>query len=156
MLHLTCMGHASFYSPGVSQLLLLDYLAGQFNHGFRRCMSLLWLWVTYGCSMARLIWARASGLLRPKPGVSRLFFTKSSFLVKAWCQKSVTEWFCFVSQHIRRESSKNEFTTIEASKAENRDLNRYRDVYPYDHSRVKLESCEETDYINASLVKVSH
>jgi protein tyrosine phosphatase len=44
---------------------------------------------------------------------------------------------------------------MEASKAENRDLNRYRDVYPYDHSRVKLESCAETDYINASLVKVS-
>ena len=57
-------------------------------------------------------------------------------------------------QHIRRESSKHDFTTLEASKAENRDLNRYRDVYPYDHSRVKLENCKETDYINASLVKV--
>lgn len=42
----------------------------------------------------------------------------------------------------------------EASRPENRSLNRYRDVYPYDHSRVKLEQAD-TDYINASLVKVS-
>lgn len=62
---------------------------------------------------------------------------------------------CMFFQQIRRDSSKNEFTTLEASKAENRDLNRYRDVYPYDHSRVKLESCSDTDYINASLVNVS-
>lgn len=36
----------------------------------------------------------------------------------------------------------------------NRNLNRYRDVSPYDHSRVKLENCEN-DYINASLVAVT-
>ncbi|XP_070691837.1 tyrosine-protein phosphatase non-receptor type 2a [Pempheris klunzingeri] len=35
----------------------------------------------------------------------------------------------------------------------NRNLNRYRDVSPYDHSRVKLEN-SENDYINASLVTV--
>ncbi|CAN9514045.1 unnamed protein product [Ophioblennius macclurei] len=35
----------------------------------------------------------------------------------------------------------------------NRNLNRYRDVSPYDHSRVKLKNCEN-DYINASLVSV--
>ncbi|KAM9807388.1 tyrosine-protein phosphatase non-receptor type 2a [Syngnathus typhle] len=35
----------------------------------------------------------------------------------------------------------------------NRNLNRYRDVSPYDHSRVKLAS-SENDYINASLVAV--
>ncbi|XP_028819936.1 tyrosine-protein phosphatase non-receptor type 2 isoform X2 [Denticeps clupeoides] len=34
---------------------------------------------------------------------------------------------------------------------ENRNRNRYRDVSPFDHSRVKLESTEN-DYINASLV----
>ncbi|CAG5885086.1 tyrosine-protein phosphatase non-receptor type 2 isoform 1-T2 [Menidia menidia] len=34
---------------------------------------------------------------------------------------------------------------------ENRTRNRYRDVSPFDHSRVKLESTEN-DYINASLV----
>ena len=31
---------------------------------------------------------------------------------------------------------------------------RYRDVYPYDHSRVSLSSVTNTDYINASLVTV--
>ncbi|XP_012727991.1 tyrosine-protein phosphatase non-receptor type 2a [Fundulus heteroclitus] len=35
----------------------------------------------------------------------------------------------------------------------NRNLNRYRDVSPYDHSRVKLEN-SDNDYINASLVAV--
>ncbi|XP_063735542.1 tyrosine-protein phosphatase non-receptor type 2a isoform X2 [Eleginops maclovinus] len=35
----------------------------------------------------------------------------------------------------------------------NRNLNRYRDVSPFDHSRVKLEN-SENDYINASLVMV--
>ncbi|KAM9310119.1 tyrosine-protein phosphatase non-receptor type 2a isoform 2-T2 [Pholidichthys leucotaenia] len=35
----------------------------------------------------------------------------------------------------------------------NWNLNRYRDVSPYDHSRVKLEN-SENDYINASLVEV--
>ncbi|XP_023669352.1 tyrosine-protein phosphatase non-receptor type 2-like isoform X2 [Paramormyrops kingsleyae] len=34
---------------------------------------------------------------------------------------------------------------------ENRNLNRYRDVSPYDHSRVKLKN-SENDYINASLI----
>ncbi|XP_055768242.1 tyrosine-protein phosphatase non-receptor type 2-like isoform X2 [Salvelinus fontinalis] len=36
---------------------------------------------------------------------------------------------------------------------ENQNRNRYRDVSPYDHSRVKLEK-SENDYINASLVMV--
>ncbi|XP_074639935.1 LOW QUALITY PROTEIN: tyrosine-protein phosphatase non-receptor type 2 [Gouania willdenowi] len=35
----------------------------------------------------------------------------------------------------------------------NRNLNRYRDVSPFDHSRVKLKNAEN-DYINASLVTV--
>ena len=33
-------------------------------------------------------------------------------------------------------------------------LSRYRDVYPYDHSRVPLSNVSSTDYINASLVSV--
>ncbi|XP_058133251.1 tyrosine-protein phosphatase non-receptor type 2 isoform X4 [Dasypus novemcinctus] len=36
---------------------------------------------------------------------------------------------------------------------ENRNRNRYRDVSPYDHSRVKLQNTEN-DYINASLVDI--
>lgn len=54
---------------------------------------------------------------------------------------------------IRRDSSVSEFPALEAAKPENRTFNRYRDVYPYDHSRVKLEDLDHTDYINASLVK---
>ena len=45
------------------------------------------------------------------------------------------------------------YDRAEASRPENRVLNRYRDVYPYDHSRVKLQH-PTTDYINASLVQV--
>ncbi len=58
-------------------------------------------------------------------------------------------------QDIRRDSVHHDFTTVEASRPQNRHLNRYRDVYPYDHSRVKLRDHSPTDYINASLVKVS-
>uniref|UniRef100_A0A2R8MDW5 protein-tyrosine-phosphatase n=1 Tax=Callithrix jacchus TaxID=9483 RepID=A0A2R8MDW5_CALJA len=36
---------------------------------------------------------------------------------------------------------------------ENRNRNRYRDVSPYDHSRVKLQNAEN-DYINASLIDI--
>ena len=46
-------------------------------------------------------------------------------------------------------------STADANKPENSFLNRYRDVKPYDHTRVKLETHHDTDYINASLVKVS-
>jgi Protein-tyrosine phosphatase len=52
-----------------------------------------------------------------------------------------------------REKSAN-FSITDAKKIENRDLNRYRDVNPFDHSRVQVTrgSCS---YINASLIKVS-
>ncbi|XP_018412332.1 PREDICTED: tyrosine-protein phosphatase non-receptor type 2 [Nanorana parkeri] len=40
-----------------------------------------------------------------------------------------------------------------AKNPENKNRNRYRDVNPYDHSRVKLQNVEN-DYINASLVVV--
>ena len=46
-------------------------------------------------------------------------------------------------------------STADANKPENSFLNRYRDVKPYDHTRVKLETHHDTDYINASLVRVS-
>ncbi|KAM4580179.1 tyrosine-protein phosphatase non-receptor type 2a [Odontesthes bonariensis] len=47
----------------------------------------------------------------------------------------------------------NEYSYKVAKLPVNRNLNRYRDVSPYDHSRVKLEN-SENDYINASLVTV--
>lgn len=50
---------------------------------------------------------------------------------------------------------KFDFTLLEAKKVKNKNLNRYRDVSPYDHTRIVLSkgSC---DYINASLVKVRY
>ncbi|MCL4124218.1 UNVERIFIED_CONTAM: hypothetical protein GTU68_058884, partial [Idotea baltica] len=37
--------------------------------------------------------------------------------------------------------------------APNKNLNRYKDVLPYDHSRIVLQGCN-TDYVNASLVEI--
>jgi len=67
--------------------------------------------------------------------------------------KTAGDWRNLYTQ-ICIESRKHNFTCIDALKVENRGLNRYRDVYPYDHSRVHLESHAATDYINASLVEV--
>jgi protein tyrosine phosphatase len=33
--------------------------------------------------------------------------------------------------------------------------NRYKDILPYDHSRVKLKDARDTDYINANYVELS-
>ncbi|XP_061571892.1 tyrosine-protein phosphatase non-receptor type 2a isoform X1 [Cololabis saira] len=54
-----------------------------------------------------------------------------------------------VYNEIRNQAS--EYPYRVAKLPANRNLNRYRDVSPYDHSRVKLEN-SENDYINASLV----
>ena len=62
----------------------------------------------------------------------------------------------FELQQIRHLSLNHDLTTLEANRPINRVLNRYRDVLPYDHSRVVLWDYEATDYINASLVEVSH
>lgn len=56
-------------------------------------------------------------------------------------------------QEIRNECNNYDYTYKEAKKVENKNLNRYRDVSPYDHSRVKLIR-GNSDYINASLVQV--
>lgn len=45
------------------------------------------------------------------------------------------------------------YSCTEAKKPQNKPLNRYRDVSPYDHSRVILQRSEK-DYINANLIKV--
>ncbi|PSN29557.1 Tyrosine-protein phosphatase non-receptor type 2 [Blattella germanica] len=54
-------------------------------------------------------------------------------------------------QHIRNECLNYDYTFLEARKTHNKNLNRYRDVSPYDHSRVVL-SRGPCDYINANLV----
>jgi len=53
-----------------------------------------------------------------------------------------------------REAKDQQFTTLESERSQNRGLNRYRDVNPYDHSRIVLRR-GSVDYINANLVKVS-
>ncbi|XP_060809415.1 tyrosine-protein phosphatase non-receptor type 61F isoform X2 [Amyelois transitella] len=58
-----------------------------------------------------------------------------------------------VYQKIGRECQSYPYTCIEAKKPQNKPLNRYRDVNPYDHSRIILKRCER-DYINANLVKM--
>jgi tyrosine-protein phosphatase non-receptor type 1 len=61
----------------------------------------------------------------------------------------------FCLQHIRNECLNYDYTFLEARKSQNKNLNRYRDVSPYDHSRVVL-SKGPCDYINANLVTVSY
>lgn len=60
-----------------------------------------------------------------------------------------------IYQEIKNEAAMQaideELSTAEARSAVNRNKNRYRDVSPYDHSRVKLSN---NVYINASLVEV--
>ncbi|XP_034104414.1 tyrosine-protein phosphatase non-receptor type 61F isoform X2 [Drosophila nasuta] len=52
-----------------------------------------------------------------------------------------------------REAKEQQFTTLESERSQNRGLNRYRDVNPYDHSRIILRR-GNVDYINANLVKL--
>uniref|UniRef100_A0A1Q3F3Z9 protein-tyrosine-phosphatase n=1 Tax=Culex tarsalis TaxID=7177 RepID=A0A1Q3F3Z9_CULTA len=65
--------------------------------------------------------------------------------------------WCGVFQEIRekseQEARQKDFSTDESKKTDNRRLNRYRDVSPYDHSRIVLKR-GNTDYINANLVKM--
>ncbi|XP_068632756.1 tyrosine-protein phosphatase non-receptor type 61F-like isoform X2 [Battus philenor] len=58
-----------------------------------------------------------------------------------------------VYQKIGRECQSYPYTCMEAKKPQNKRLNRYRDVNPYDHSRVILKRFEK-DYINANFVKM--
>ncbi|CAO1313321.1 unnamed protein product [Diamesa tonsa] len=63
-----------------------------------------------------------------------------------------------VYQNVKEKSEEqakiNNYTLNESKKIHNRRLNRYRDVNPYDHSRIILSKKGiDTDYINANLVK---
>ncbi|KAJ0184002.1 hypothetical protein K1T71_000425 [Dendrolimus kikuchii] len=61
--------------------------------------------------------------------------------------------WALVYQKIGQKCQAYEFTCLEAKKPQNKQLNRYRDVNPYDHSRIILKRAEK-DYINANLVKM--
>lgn len=65
---------------------------------------------------------------------------------------SKNSWGAFY-QFIRYKSRDPHLSHKEARKSSNIHLNRYKDVYPYDHSRICLHRAN-TDYINASLVLV--
>uniref|UniRef100_A0A8C6S963 protein-tyrosine-phosphatase n=1 Tax=Neogobius melanostomus TaxID=47308 RepID=A0A8C6S963_9GOBI len=65
-----------------------------------------------------------------------------------------------IFQRLRNQSTKyrtdKTFPTKTAEKAENFKKNRYKDILPFDHSRVKLTfttSKNDTDYINANFIK---
>ncbi|XP_058987548.1 tyrosine-protein phosphatase non-receptor type 61F isoform X1 [Musca domestica] len=58
-----------------------------------------------------------------------------------------------IRERCEREANEKHFCTSESEKSHNRCLNRYRDVNPYDHSRIILHR-GSVDYINANLVKM--
>lgn len=58
-----------------------------------------------------------------------------------------------IRDYCEREASEKQFGTIESEKPYNRCLNRYRDVNPYDHSRIIIHR-SSVDYINANLVQL--
>lgn len=60
-----------------------------------------------------------------------------------------------IRERCEREANEKHFCTSESEKSHNRCLNRYRDVNPYDHSRIILHR-GSVDYINANLVKVKN
>ncbi|XP_055620681.1 tyrosine-protein phosphatase non-receptor type 61F isoform X2 [Toxorhynchites rutilus septentrionalis] len=71
---------------------------------------------------------------------------------------SKEEWgsiFTEIRRKCEQEAEQKDFTTAESKKSENKHLNRYRDVAPYDHSRIVLKR-GTTDYINANLIKMDN
>ncbi|XP_052847367.1 tyrosine-protein phosphatase non-receptor type 61F isoform X1 [Drosophila gunungcola] len=66
------------------------------------------------------------------------------------------QWHSFykeICETCDREAKEQQFSTSESERHTNRGLNRYRDVNPYDHSRIVLKR-GSVDYINANLVKL--
>lgn len=58
-----------------------------------------------------------------------------------------------IKERSERDATDKRFTLNECNKVENIRLNRYRDVSPYDHTRIILKR-GNVNYINANLVKV--
>ncbi|XP_012528069.1 tyrosine-protein phosphatase non-receptor type 1 isoform X2 [Monomorium pharaonis] len=63
-------------------------------------------------------------------------------------------WASFY-QDIRSECESFQYTCNESKKPQNKNLNRYRDVAPYDHTRIILKR-GVCDYIHANLIRVDH
>lgn len=58
-----------------------------------------------------------------------------------------------IKEKSEQEAEDKGFTLSECNKIQNRRFNRYRDVSPYDHSRIVLHR-GDVDYINANLVRM--
>ncbi|XP_066456167.1 tyrosine-protein phosphatase non-receptor type 22 isoform X2 [Eleutherodactylus coqui] len=75
-------------------------------------------------------------------------------------KRAKSEEFANDFMNLKRQSAKyktdNNYTTRTAERPENFKKNRYKDIFPFDHSRVELSlitSDEDTDFINASFIK---
>ncbi|XP_017844190.1 tyrosine-protein phosphatase non-receptor type 61F isoform X3 [Drosophila busckii] len=71
-------------------------------------------------------------------------------------RKNGSGWLGFykeICEKSDREAKEKQFTTLESERLENRGLNRYRDVNPYDHSRIVLRR-GNVNYVNANLVEL--
>ncbi|MEE6493310.1 hypothetical protein FKM82_016788 [Ascaphus truei] len=75
-------------------------------------------------------------------------------------KKARSEEFASDFLHLKRQSAKyrkdHNYSTKAAERAENFKKNRYKDILPFDHSRVELSlitSDDDSDYINASFIK---
>lgn len=62
-------------------------------------------------------------------------------------------FYLLIFQFVEVESSKIKKTSDEAKKPQNKALNRYQDVSPYDETRIILKR-GNVSYINANLVQV--
>lgn len=84
---------------------------------------------------------------------------KNSILEREYLEINENNQWISVYQNIKdaseTEARKCNYTINESKKIHNRRLNRYRDVNPYDHSRIILKKqLTDSDYINANLVKL--
>lgn len=69
------------------------------------------------------------------------------------CNLSILFPIQAIKEQSERDAKQHNYTVDESNRADNRRLNRYRDVNPYDHSRIVLQR-GTVDYINANLVRM--
>ncbi|KAH8303595.1 hypothetical protein KR018_005621 [Drosophila ironensis] len=96
---------------------------------------------------------KSSGL---SPSVDQTQRQKARALIEAEYSSKKGDWHRFYKETCERcdRSAKDQqFTILQSERQKNRGLNRYRDVNPYDHSRIVLKR-GSVDYINANLVKL--
>ncbi|KAI3356943.1 hypothetical protein L3Q82_003584 [Scortum barcoo] len=101
-----------------------------------------------------------------RPAMEHQAWILRSFLAQLECQRLEDEGapngiageFARLKSLSTKYRTDNTFPTRTAERQENVKKNRYKDIVPFDHSRVKLSlttSKNDTDYINASFIKDS-